>query len=182
MKISKRATLILKGIAVIAMFYHHFCGFPEWLAEGLECRPIIPLSIQGLSLLRITAVFGCICVGIFACLSGYSFGINGAGSFRERIKKCFILLQNYWIIVILFAGTGLLFQEPMPTLKMFFYNLFGIHALPNGTWICVTFAWYISFYILTILLLPPVHNLLDRIKHNELIILVWGGGISSSPI
>lgn len=97
------------------------------------------------------------------------------GTFRERLKKCFNLLRNYWVIVLLFVGIGILFHEPFPPLKMFIYNLFGICALPNGTWICVTFAWYIGFYILTILLLPSIHKLLDNIKHNELIILGWGG-------
>lgn len=74
--ISKSESYILKGIAVILMFHLHFCGFPEWLAEGSACKEIIPVSLRGMTVMRITAIFGAICVGIFTFLSGYYFQKN----------------------------------------------------------------------------------------------------------
>lgn len=173
-EISKRCSYILKGIAVLLMFYHHFCGFPEWIAEGLVCKNIIPFSVQGISLMRIIAVFGSICVEIFTFLSGYYCWIHWDG-FKDRMRRVRKLLLNYWIIFIIYILIGILFGEPFPSIDIFIYNLFGFAAIPNDQYLCVSFGWYIGFYIVMIILLPPVHKWLDKIKHDELIVFFWGG-------
>lgn len=175
MKIDKKCSYILKGIAIILMFYHHFCGFPEWLLEGSQCKSMIPITVSGMSVMRIIAVFGTICVGIFTFCSGYYWGEDkdSAGGISVRLKKCFSLLLNYWVIWVIYIFIGIGFGEPFPSTKIFFANLFGMGLIPNTDYICVTFGWYIGFYMIAILLLPPIHKMCDKYKCDILIVAGW---------
>lgn len=166
----------MQGIAVILMFYHHFCGFPEWLSETSKCKSIIPVMVSGMSLMRIIAVFGTICVGIFTFCTGYYYFYNNRDNEQKmsgRLKKCFSLLLNYWVIMALYIIIAFIFSEPFPSVKVFLFNLFGMKLTANTEYVCVTFGWYIGFYIIITLLLPPIHKICDKHKCDILIVVGW---------
>ena len=53
---------------VMLMMIHHLFGFPRWLVDGndWEC-----LTLTGARITEKLALFGGICVNVFAMISGY---------------------------------------------------------------------------------------------------------------
>ena len=97
----KREVQLIKGIAIISMFYHHFFGFPSWLASEID---FIHTYIAGKCIEQGIASFGKICVGIFAFTSGYALFVQNESerSLKSIIKKAAIFLGNYWSIFLIF--------------------------------------------------------------------------------
>ena len=62
---SKETTNIIKGVAIILMFFHHFWGFPNWILPEYGGS-----AYENLSFLRFPLK---ICVLIFCSLSGYFY-------------------------------------------------------------------------------------------------------------
>ena len=79
----KETTRQIKGIAILLMIFHHFCGtalFPElgemWIRLGASCK---------------------ICVAIYAVLSGYGYFFAKEKTVRYGLKKIWGLLEIYWL-------------------------------------------------------------------------------------
>lgn len=92
-------------------------------------------------------------------MSGYAIYIkrDSYGRTKERVKKIVKFLFIYWSWVITFLIIGFCVKEPMPNLAEFMKNLVGIDTavFEYGTgYICVGMAWYVSFYIIVMLMLP----------------------------
>lgn len=145
---------MMAGIALVMMLVHHFFGFPDYRLEG-NCF-YEPLQIGGISLERILASSGKLCVAIFAFTSGYAIWSNRGNydSLKSVAQRAIRFLVNYWVIAILFLIYGLLVGEELPNGMEFVSNMFGNATGPGYAYVNVAFAWYVFFYIMLLLLSP----------------------------
>lgn len=150
----KEESQMLGGIAILLMIWHHLFCFPSWYSEGVGWTPV--LGYFGAGLTRIPAVFGNICVQMFALISGYALFINtkSYGSWKSRGAKLMRFLGAYWLIYFIFLIIALLNDDGLPSFREFVFNLFGRHTGPKREWVNVPFAWYVTFYIEFVLLTP----------------------------
>ena len=154
--LDKKAANIIKGIAILLMLIHHFWGFPNWITESNKYLPILG-NYYNLEI--IIGAFGKICVSMFAFITGYAIYINRAkyANLKYRLKIISKFLLNYWIFAFGFIIIGFLINENLPNINYFIANLFGLATGVfeyKTSYICVTMAWYVSFYIFIMLILP----------------------------
>lgn len=177
---NKKEANLIKGIAILLMFYHHLFGFKSWIDPNLT---FFELTIGDTSLNYILASFSKICVGIYIFTTGYSLLNNKIKNWRQLTIKIFKFLIQYWSIFILFLVFGLLYNEPFSPFNRFIKQLFGIATATGFNWeyfdgIHPVFAWYVSFYI-TFLVLSPILKKICVfnffIDNLILIILFYGG-------
>lgn len=149
----KEAKLIA-GIAVIMMMFHHFFGFPDYRTCSNDF--IESFNIAGVSFERMLAAFGKLCVAIFAFSSGYVICKmqQNYKSVRMRFIRIEKFLLSYWVIFALFIIYGLIIGDPIPTGKDFIFNLIGLNTGPHYIYVNVTFAWYVTFYIILVITSP----------------------------
>lgn len=148
----------MKGIAIIAMFFHHFFGFPTWLAPE---NNFVHTYIGQRCLESDIASFFKICVGIYAFVSGYALFVQGNkhSGIKHIAKRAFKFLTGYWLIFLLFILFGLLFSEPLPPFSRLLQQCFGVSTATGFNWayfdtIHPVFAWYVSFYLLFLFISP----------------------------
>ena len=161
--LSKQDTAVLKGIAIVAMLFHHlYFSIPQWVE---------PYTGVWLYL----GVAGKICVAIFLFCSGYGLeaqykGFAGFGhSFRFVIKRLTSFYFNYWIIFLLFVPVTILFfnrplsaayGEGLSSLEMTLYfiqdiiGLAGLHSY--------NITWWFNFLIVIFYLIFPFVSWLAR--------------------
>ena len=78
--IKREYTNIIKGLAIIIMFAHHFLTFPEWIIQGVNFSASdtfadffnLPLKI---------------CVSLFAFLTGYFYYFRKKKTVKYSVKK-----------------------------------------------------------------------------------------------
>jgi len=150
---TKKKSVMLSGIAVMLMVYHHLFMFKEWRIAEVGWDYWFGYVGRGSS--EYTAQFGSICVLIFAFMSGYAMWINkkGYSSWKARMQRLCKFLLIYWLTCALFLLIGYFANDTLPTPFQFIKNLFGISTGPR-LWINVPFAWYVTYYIEFILLTP----------------------------
>lgn len=148
---------ILKGIAIIGMMALHFWGNPQWIAEGNMYRGVFSSRMY-----EMAGQFGNICVSIFAFLTGYSFYIREDkwASGKYRLKKAIRFLAEYWVYMVLFILVGLWCGEKCPSAVTLLYNMIGLGTGVGTEYVCVPFAWYVSFYLSVIFLYPLLKRIL----------------------
>lgn len=163
MQIGIKEQRVLKGIAIIGMMMLHFWGYPEWITPENGLVSILPVNLY-----VALGKFGNVCVSIFAIISGYSFFIVSEkwDSLKYRMKKLVSFLAEYWVYVALFLLVGFLMKDIMPSPLQLLLSLFGIEVSIEASYVCVPFAWYVSFYITTLLLYPIIKR-------------IWGGTLQS---
>lgn len=161
--IDKEGSLMLKGLAITLMFYHHLFGFPFWIAEA---NMYIGTSFHGHILQEALGLVGKICVAIFAFISGYALYVNRQrySKGRDFINKAVEFLLQYWVVFAIFIVLGILFKEPLPSLERFIAQCFGTCTATGFNWeyrntIHPIFAWYVSFFLLFLLLHPALRKL-----------------------
>lgn len=154
---------MIQGIAVLLMMYHHFFLNPSELA----------LSYGNVELVKSTAWFGKICVGMFAFVSGYGiyYGLSALQnekfltalrlSYRSIFLRLLRLFGKYWYVLLVFKAIDFgICKEPFYPAE-FWKNFFAIDVSYNGTW------WYMQQYILMMLLVPLVHLLFEAFGTKE---------------
>lgn len=70
LKYGKTEAQMIAGVAIVMMLVHHFFGFADYRLDGNWVYE--PIKIGGISLERIIASAGKLCVAIFAFSSGYA--------------------------------------------------------------------------------------------------------------
>lgn len=163
--LGKNSANFIKCIAIVLMLYHHLFGFDYWH---------IQFVVEGYGWL---SAFGKICIDLFAFLTGIAFfSQKRYEKGLYRLEKALTFLVQYWLICVLFIAIGLVFNEPMPDLKTFLLNLFGLETGVGGIiidytvlppvpfyfgnqYVNVCHAWYVAFYLLALLSFPLLKHI-----------------------
>ncbi len=82
-ELSKRDSDIIKGIAIILMYVHHFFCFPTWYVDGISYPQLTGFA----EFFRFPTK---ICVPVFAFLTGYVYNKNNEGG----VRKLYIVLEK----------------------------------------------------------------------------------------
>lgn len=145
----KKVTSVIKGIAIVLMFVHHFFTFPHYWNEGVY----YPFWNQWSTIL--CKPFQ-ICVPIFCFITGYFYYFNSRKTYSYALKKCLNVLIPYWLITLVYILIAIICGYK--------YTIWGIilelFALKRSTMI---FCWYVYFYLGVMLILP----LFSRISKNR---------------
>ena len=177
----KYESYYLKGIAIVMMFYHHLFGFSSFIKED---NYFVSTVIGGYNIELILATFCKLCVGIFAFTTGYAMFVQKEkyDLFKNRMKKVLQFLVHYWIIYFIFIIIGMIFNEPLPSLKRMILQCFGITTGTGFDWkyqstIHPIFAWYVSFYCLFMIVYPFLKKLcrFNFIADNIILFVVLNG-------
>lgn len=160
--ITKRQSVILQGVAVWLMVYHHIF----LSVEGYESV----FSFMTPEVVRRIAWFCKICVGIFAFVSGYGmyygmeklpretfFGRMGA-QYRYVLPRIFRLYARLWLVLSLHLIWYLGVQHGTTTAGQLLGNVTALNPTYNGAW------WYVEQYAKMLLLLPLGDLLLTRFE------------------
>ncbi len=147
--IDKQYTNIIKGVALVFMFVHHFFTFPERIVCGSVYENIEAFTALFHDALKI-------CVSIFAFLTGYFYFFNKNKTYRYSFKKSTDIYINY---VLVFALMLLLdyflkcydFSIKNIALELLLFNT------PN-----MEFCWYVLFFIIVMLLMPAFSKIADK--------------------
>lgn len=153
----KDTSNILKGIALIMMFIHHFFTFPTWWGEGISYPLIARLSPFFCAPFRL-------CVPVFCFLTGYFYFYGKNKSFKYSLKKIADILISYWCIFFIIAMIAVLCVDYQYTLGNFVKECFALYR-PT-----MCFCWYVNFYIAFMLILPFITKVMSKNIHVDLII------------
>ena len=162
---SKVDTSCVKGLAVIMMLWHHLFTFPEKLNDGITFQNIYIFK-NGQTLEYILGDFGKLCVAIFIMISGYgvykSFRVTNENYTENIVRRVKNIYIKFWEVFIIFVPIGLiLHSEKITNYKMdWIKNFFALETNFNGEW------WFLTQYILIILMLPFLFGWLNRKKAN----------------
>lgn len=171
---SKERTLAVKGFAIAAMLFHH-CFMAPKIYAGYTVN-FAPFS-QGL--VTNIALFGKLCVGLFAFVSGYGLSIKWkqeSTSYYTRqnyfISRYFSTMSAYWFVFLLCClicqyADGLTgatyFAKTIPeNILGFLASFLGIGHLLNIPTLIYEW-WYMSAAICFILLVPLFCYGIDRL-------------------
>lgn len=153
----KEDAVMTRGLAILAMVVLHlFCR----RGEDVFGTPLLWVN-ETTPLVYYFGFFAEICVPIYSLCAGYARALGcaqGRETWRGNLKRILRLMENYWIILVLFSILGLIFDRtgsipgtPLDFLK----SVFLLHSY-NGAW------WYLNTYILTLLI--PASVLLLPVK------------------
>ena len=145
--ISRGNTDQIKGIALILMFIHHFFTFPEWWMEGISYPKLAQLAPWVSSPLKI-------CVGVFCFLTGYFYYYRKNKDYRYSLRKIIDLLLAYWCVYLILGSLAVVLCHYPYTGKAIILEMLALERP------VMTFAWYVYFYVLAMLLLPVVSMIL----------------------
>lgn len=152
----KREAQMIAGITIVLMVTHHVFGFSEYRLPGNSFWE--PLVVGGISIERMLAAFGKICVSIFAFSSGYAIWVKASDyqSFKAIATRILKFLFNYWVIFGLFLIYALCIGDQIPVGKAMTMNLLGLQTAPAYPYVNVAFAWYVAFYLCLLLSAPLI--------------------------
>lgn len=140
--LDRNMSIFLKGIAIILMVFHHSFGSPSWYIESIAYPELFRYTWY------ITLSGGFLVVPMFAFLTGWSYFFHKDKSFKYSLKKIIYFLISYWIIYIPFLLIAIVICGYKPNIIKSILELFGFF----GT--IMHFAWYVYFYIVSMLFLP----------------------------
>lgn len=142
MKLTKKDTRILKGIAILLMLSHHLFTFPSRIPAGFEIPSL--LQIEGMSIERAIGTFGRICVSLYMFLGGYGIYkyMESGGVLYTRVVKMY---QSYWKVFFIFVPIGFLFcsNQPVYCEESILCNVFSNFNL--NEWISNFIGWKCSY-------------------------------------
>ena len=167
MELTKKQISITKGIAILFMLLLHLFCTRDY--NGLF-TPLI--MINTIPLVYYFGLFGECCVAMYSFCSGYGLMCTYKNSPVEYNKKNKLrilkLYINFWIILFIFVvflgyltGKSNIFPG---NLKTFILNFTAISISYNGSW------WYLTTYILLVLISKPLHKLVQ--KYNNILLLI----------
>lgn len=152
----KQEAQMTRGLAILSMvILHLFCR----KGSQIICEPLLWINKET-PFIYWFGFFAEICVPLYSICVGYarySLYKKDEASCKDNIQRIFKLLLNYWLVVILFCGFGLLFgASAIPgSFTNFLKSLDLLHSY-NGAW------WYLNTYV--ILLLIPTAVLLFPVR------------------
>lgn len=158
--LSRDATAIIKGIALIMMFVHHFFTFPEWW-DGVVSYPLIEKAAPYLCTpMRL-------CVPVFAFLTGYLYCLNKNKTYKYSFRKITDVYVSYWGVFFPLAIIAAVFLRYKYTPLSFAMEMLAI-TRPT-----MYFCWYVCFYCACMLALPLLAKIMGRNIHLDLFISLF---------
>lgn len=175
--LSKDDSLIIKGVAILAMMWHHcFLNESRFSQYDLTFFPFTQSQVINI------ASFLKICVGLFAFVSGYGLfcslskdGPSGVGSAKDMVRwyktRYIRSFSDYWLIVLLCcvicqlldgSTASTYFKDSMFTgMLNLVFSVIGVSSILDtpllvGTW------WYMSAALVYILLAPILYWVIRR--------------------
>lgn len=149
----KNKTQLLKGIALIFMIIHHTVASGVWATDGADYA-------GGYEFIRAATKM---CVWIFAFLVGYGFFCSKNKSFAYSIKRVWLLVVPFWVILYgMFvpcayaSGTLVTMLNDNCLVRELAFNMLGISESLN--W----YSWFVCFYILTIFSMPYLYKVFEK--------------------
>lgn len=146
--IDKKNTDIIKGIAICMMLIHHFFTFPSWYHE--YSYPYM----NGFAAIFQDPFKSC--VAIFAFLTGYFYCYNKKKNLKYSLKKITDLLISHFVVLVLLCVISIVLK-----CYDFSFQSLGLELLGLQGEIMV-FSWYVSFYIISLVLIPFFAKLADK--------------------
>ncbi len=145
----KTMTNIIKAVALIMMFVHHFFMVPDWWLDGIFYPRIAKYAYIFFWPTKL-------CVPIFCFLTGYFFYFNRHKNLRYSFRKITDFTVFYWSVFFPIALIAVLFvryeYKPIP----FFLEMF---ALTRPT---MFFCWYVYFYYFIMLSMPLLARIMPK--------------------
>lgn len=167
LELTKQDSQMAKGMAILAMVaLHLFCRLGQLPYEPLVYIGQIPLVYY-------LGLFGDLCVPVYCFCSGYAHFLlqeKSGNDYRKGIpRKAISFLRNYWMVLLLFSGIGILLgEEGIPgTLPEFLGNFFLFRLSYNGAW------WFVTTYLL-LLIGSPVLITVAKKCHSLLLVAASG--------
>lgn len=154
--ISKNDSYIIKAIAIFLMFIHHFFTFPHWILSGGYTKFSFYFNAPTK-----------LCVSIFAFITGWAYVLSSKHTLRNSFERICKFLINYWIVYIPVLLLSVCIFKYRPSALDIISEAFGIDTP------VMKFCWYVSFYIISMILLPFIYKFIDK----SLILAVVSGVI-----
>lgn len=177
--VRKDETLAVKGIAIMLMLVHHLFAFPTRLLPGNTFASIFILS-DNTTLEWHLSAFSKICVAMFTLLAGYGIfrssfakfynsedrGETYLAFFKHRLKKLYF---KVWPVFIVFVPLGYFLGKSniTPYVSQWIRNALLIDTNFNFEW------WFLTEYVILILLTPMVMWFFSRKRSNLYSDMVW---------
>lgn len=147
----RNVTDIIKGIALIFMFVHHFFTFPDWYVESISYPELSHFAQYFCAPFKI-------CVPVFAFLTGYFYDYTKTKSLNDSIKKITDILITYWFVYIPFLTIAGCMGVYSGNFKDIFLEFFALKRP------VMVFCWYVYFYCISMILLWMIAPLLSKNK------------------
>ena len=157
----KKDSLLIYGIAILMMIYHHLFSNPARLGD-YEYISILNILSGNNAEQRLAWLFR-LCVPFYAFISGYGLCTIISrkkaeerckiGFVRENYKLVFLqilkLMKKYWIVFAVFVPMRIILKKgTLINLKTFLMALLGLDSSYNAEW------WYVKQYIMMVCLFP----------------------------
>ena len=180
---SKNDTKIVKGIAILAMVFHHI--YPN--------NPGIPVLQQnGFNLQLLFATTGKVCVVLLTILSGYGITCSWKNNANEiniglgrkirrglffTIEHYIQLLSMYWAVLIfayiceyVFNGTTIgAYGEGTEAKWHMFLDVFGLGSLSDGR--IILGGWYLTAIVFFYFLFPIIYVAVKKLNFLAVILM-----------
>lgn len=149
MSLSKEQTLALKGIAILAMIYHHFFGVYRVEFFSITSTDYV------FSLCQPSAMYGKACVSMFAFVTGYGYYIKAKKEKLSAARAGFKCLSSFFpffvFMCFLFYILGCLFPygtylnaDRWDDIAL---NIIGLkQAIPDYWYICIVILSALFYY------------------------------------
>lgn len=144
----RNTTNLIKGIALILMFIHHFFTFPSTFVEGIGYSWAESFSALFQEPTKM-------CVPVFAFLTGYVYYFQTQKTCRYSLKKIGDILIPYWVVFLVLLVLRTWVKQEFDPRKVVLEFL----ALRPSV---MVFCWYVPFYCLTMLILPVLTKLVPK--------------------
>lgn len=155
---------MISGIAILMMLTHHFFGFADYRLDGNYFYE--PMKIAGISIERILASAGKLCVAMFAFMSGFALYLQSRRNWtiQNAAKKLLNFLTSYWIVMLLFLVYGVIINDSIPRDSYLALNMLGCETGPHYPYVNCAFAWYVYYYVFLMVLSPLIIQLFGSNK------------------
>jgi len=143
---SRKMTDVLKAVAIVLMFIHHFFSIKNYLPETVSYSWASDFEKYFTAPTKI-------CVGIFAFITGYMYYFSRKKAFEDSCKSSGKFLIRYWVVAVPLIILAILSGVYSFSLSHVILELFGMEEN------VMLFDWYVYFYIFIMFFLPAVIRL-----------------------
>lgn len=168
----RNEAMIISAVAILLMVWHHLFGFRDYLIGHNGWDSV--LTVRGIEIERMLAAFGKICVSIFAFNTGYVIykQRDRYKSVTYCLRRGLAFLVSYWMVMLLFIAFGYVCGQPLPGIDAMALNVIGLATGPDMPYVNVAFAWYVTYYIVFLIISPLLIHAFSISRMADVILLV----------